>query len=62
MGRREFSRVAALFGMLNSCAAGVTVVDIDNGFGAAVIEGLISQLRFWRLAPRLGRVLGLRLW
>jgi NCAIR mutase (PurE)-related protein len=28
--------LAALFTMLNSCAAGVTVVNIDNGFGAAV--------------------------
>jgi hypothetical protein len=27
--------IAALLGMLNSCAAGVTVVNIDNGFGAA---------------------------
>lgn len=30
-----FEGVAALLGMLNSCAAGVTVVNIDNGFGAA---------------------------
>lgn len=30
-----FSGLAALLGMLNSCAAGVTVVNIDNGFGAA---------------------------
>lgn len=32
----SFSGIAALLGMLNSCAAGLTVVNIDNGFGAAV--------------------------
>ena len=32
----SFRGVAALLGMLNSCAAGVTVVNIDNGFGAAM--------------------------
>ena len=32
----SFGGVAALLGMLNSCAAGVTVVNIDNGFGAAM--------------------------
>jgi len=32
----SFGGIAALLGMLNSCAAGVTVVNIDNGFGAAV--------------------------
>ena len=32
----SFGGLAALLGMLNSCAAGVTVVNIDNGFGAAV--------------------------
>jgi len=31
----SFGGVAALLGMLNSCAAGVTVVNIDNGFGGA---------------------------
>ena len=31
-----FGGVTALLAMLNSCAAGVTVVNIDNGFGAAV--------------------------
>ncbi len=31
----SFGGIAALLGMLNSCAAGVTVVNIDNGFGAA---------------------------
>ena len=31
-----FGGLAALLGMLNSCAAGVVVVNIDNGFGAAM--------------------------
>ena len=31
----SFGGLAALLGMLNSCAAGVSVVNIDNGFGAA---------------------------
>jgi NCAIR mutase (PurE)-related protein len=33
----SFGGVAALLTMLNSCAAGVAVVNIDNGFGAAVL-------------------------
>jgi hypothetical protein len=36
-----FGGLAALLGMLNSCAAGVTVVNIDNGFGAAVAAARI---------------------
>ncbi len=36
--------LAALLGMLNSCAAGVTVVNIDNGFGAAVAATLINRM------------------
>lgn len=36
--------LAALFTMLNSCAAGVTVVNIDNGFGAAAAATRIIQL------------------
>jgi len=35
--------IAALLGMLNTCAAGVTVVNIDNGFGAAVAACRISR-------------------
>jgi pyridinium-3,5-biscarboxylic acid mononucleotide synthase len=35
--------LAALLGMLNSCASGVTVVNIDNGFGAAVAATLINH-------------------
>jgi NCAIR mutase (PurE)-related protein len=37
----SFGGLAALLGMLNSCAAGVTVVNIDNGFGAAVAASRI---------------------
>jgi NCAIR mutase (PurE)-related protein len=36
-----FGGLAALLGMLNSCAAGVTVVNIDNGFGAAAAASRI---------------------
>jgi pyridinium-3,5-biscarboxylic acid mononucleotide synthase len=39
-----FGGVAALLGMLNSCAAGVTVVNIDNGFGAACAASRINLL------------------
>lgn len=39
----SFGGVAALLGMLNSCAAGVTVVNIDNGFGAAMAAGRILR-------------------
>lgn len=38
-----FGGVAALLGMLNSCAAGVTVVNIDNGFGAAFAAHRVLQ-------------------
>lgn len=38
-----FGGIAALLGMLNSCAAGVTVVNIDNGFGAAYAASLINR-------------------
>jgi pyridinium-3,5-biscarboxylic acid mononucleotide synthase len=36
--------VAALLGMLNSCASNVTVVNIDNGFGAACVASCINRL------------------
>jgi pyridinium-3,5-biscarboxylic acid mononucleotide synthase len=39
-----FGGVAALLGMLNSCAAGLTVVNIDNGFGAAFAATRINRL------------------
>jgi NCAIR mutase (PurE)-related protein len=38
-----FGGLAALLGMLNSCAAGVTVVNIDNGFGAAAAASRICR-------------------
>jgi len=38
----SFGGIAALLGMLNSCAAGVTVVNIDNGFGAGYTAALIN--------------------
>lgn len=43
----SFGGVAALLGMLNSCAPGVTVVNIDNGFGAGVFAARVAR----RAAP-----------
>ena len=40
----SFGGVAALLGMLNSCANGVAVVNIDNGFGAGCMASLINHL------------------
>jgi len=40
----SFEGVAALLGMLNSCGSGVTVVNIDNGFGAAYAASQINVL------------------
>jgi pyridinium-3,5-biscarboxylic acid mononucleotide synthase len=40
----SFGGLAALLGMLNSCASGVTVVNIDNGFGAAAAASRICRL------------------
>jgi hypothetical protein len=40
----SFGGVAALLGMLNSCAAGVTVVNIDNGFGAGFAAAKINRM------------------
>ena len=40
----SFNGIAALLGMLNSCASGVAVVNIDNGFGAACIASRINHL------------------
>ena len=39
----SFGGVAALLGMLNSCASNVTVVNIDNGFGAACVASCINR-------------------
>jgi NCAIR mutase (PurE)-related protein len=41
----NFQGLAALLGMLNSCASGLTVVNIDNGFGAAMAAIRIISLR-----------------
>ena len=49
----SFHGLAALLAMLNSCASGVTVVNIDNGFGAGYTAALINR----RIAPR-GKVDG----
>jgi NCAIR mutase (PurE)-related protein len=40
----SFGGIAALLGMLNTCASGVSVVNIDNGFGAATIASIINHL------------------
>ena len=39
----SFGGLAALLAMLNSCAGGVTVVNIDNGFGAAYAAAVICR-------------------
>ena len=39
----SFQGLAALLGMLNTCAPGVAVVNIDNGFGAGYLASLISR-------------------
>ena len=39
-----FGGVTALLSMLNSCASGVTVVNIDNGFGAAYTANMINHI------------------
>ena len=41
----SFNGLSALLSMLNSCASGVSVVNIDNGFGAAYQASMINHLR-----------------
>ena len=41
----SFGGVSALLTMLNSCASGISVVNIDNGFGAAYSASMINQLK-----------------
>ena len=41
----SFGGVAALLAMLNSCASGVSVVNIDNGFGAGYLASMINKIR-----------------
>ena len=52
----SFGGVAALLGMLNSCASNVTVVNIDNGFGAGFVASLIN--RRWQGQEADGRTTG----
>jgi hypothetical protein len=40
----SFGGVAALLSMLNSCATGVSVVNIDNGYGAGMLAGIINRI------------------
>ncbi len=40
-----FGGLSALLSMLNSCASGVSVVNIDNGFGAGYLAGMINHMR-----------------
>lgn len=40
----SFNGITALLGMLNACASGVTVVNIDNGFGAAYSASMINKM------------------
>ena len=41
----NFNGLSALLGMLNSCASGVAVVNIDNGFGAGRMASIINHMR-----------------
>jgi pyridinium-3,5-biscarboxylic acid mononucleotide synthase len=41
----SFQGIAALLSMLNSCSGGVSVVNIDNGFGAGYMASMINKLR-----------------
>ena len=41
----NFGGLSALLSMLNSCASGVSVVNIDNGFGAGYLASMINQMR-----------------
>ena len=40
----SFGGVSALLAMLNSCASGVSVVNIDNGFGAGYLASMINHM------------------
>jgi NCAIR mutase (PurE)-related protein len=40
----SYEGIAALLGMLNSCASNVSVVNIDNGFGAGYVASIINRL------------------
>lgn len=44
----SFGGVSALLSMLNSCASGVSVVNIDNGFGAGYLAGMMNHMEVHR--------------
>jgi NCAIR mutase (PurE)-related protein len=48
----SFGGLAALLGMLNSCGSGVTVVNIDNGFGAGYAASQINALASGSASPQ----------
>ena len=48
----SFGGLAALLGMLNSCSPGVSVVNIDNGFGAGHLAGLINRQSSQYVSPQ----------
>ena len=48
----SFSGLSALLSMLNSCASGVSVVNIDNGFGAGYLAGMINHMEAKQEATR----------
>jgi len=50
-----FDGLAALLAMLSACAPGVSVVNIDNGFGAAAVAHKIVSTQVGQTDPRLGR-------
>lgn len=41
----NFGGLSALLTMLNSCASGISVVNIDNGFGAGYLASMINKLK-----------------
>jgi len=47
----SFGGISALLTMLNSCASGVSVVNIDNGFGAGYQASLINKLAISEASP-----------
>jgi len=48
----SFGGIAALLGMLNSCATGVAVVNIDNGFGAGAYAAIIGRMLAMRTVKK----------
>ena len=44
----DLDGLAALLAMLNSCATGISVVNIDNGFGAGYMAALINRLPIYK--------------